>query len=100
MNELKEELDNFFKENIHSVGDGWWHPYNSYSEIRNDLMQLIETYTAKKELEARLDEWNLASEYRHSANIKEELYFNNGMIERLNQLSSQLTNNKEGIENE
>jgi hypothetical protein len=91
MNELKEELDNFFKENIHSVGDGWWHPYNSYSEIRNDLMQLIETYTAKKELEARLDE--LQTQFYWISQFNQDVAYN--LEKRINQLSSQLTNNKE-----
>lgn len=73
----------------------------------DDLMQLIETYTAQKELEARIDEleeiWADTDcfELNPTAFTEitgEEITVQERIKQLKTQLSSQLTNNKEGIE--
>jgi Na+/phosphate symporter len=82
MNDVADVLEKLLTNLITHIED------NSLAEI----MQLIETYTAKKELEARLDE-NTISRDRFFPNGWEYKWFD----ERINQLSSQLTNNKEEV---
>ncbi len=122
MNELKEEINKLLKdlEPCYTIGDDKDDWNQNKEDSLKEIVQLIETYTAKKELEARIDEWKYISEIQHSAAITGELYFNKerkdrlrqlnkyledddrtyGIIPDITQLSSQLTNNKGGIENE
>jgi len=83
MNELKEELKEL-KEKFDM------NEYGQVNENGHYLLKEVEKLITKKELEARIDEWGLVSECRHSAAIEEELYFNSGMNDRINQLTSQL----------
>lgn len=104
MNELKEQIDKIIGSSAQkSFGDGTEPLCNGWERLhtptlRKDLMQLIETYTAKKELEARI--YELKRILYGRTQVTHLMDF--GEIERRlklldTQLSSQLTNNKEEV---
>jgi hypothetical protein len=92
MNELKEELDIIFDlTQTAYIKDGkivpFVAPISYEKELKRKIMQLIEIYTAK----ARAEELKLLLE---AEIIKPE--YHNAVVGKF----TQLTNNKEGIENE
>lgn len=93
MNELKEELDIIFDlTQTAYIKDGkivpFVAPISYEKELKRKIMQLIETYTAKKELEelnkiAVKNLWEEAGTYDFDG-------IASGVFDRINQLSSQL----------
>lgn len=93
MNELKDQIDKIirssaqksFGDNAEPLCNGWERLHTP--TLRKDLMQLIETYTTRKELEARLDELSGLS-------VGIDDLCNLEWKERINQLSTELINKK------
>ena len=108
MNELKEEDKIKLMNDVADVLEKLLTNLITHREDNSlaDLMQLIETYTAKKELEARidgrriqaqatLDKWNEtdpSAEYTFGTFLAAQV---DGFVYELTQLSSQLTNKEE-----